>query len=362
MTFTLTIDEPGWDESVRLAAKKYPDVVPVIKGNGYGFGRGRLGALATRLQMDTVAVGTEAEVASVRMEFRGSIVVLAPLTLADLRRPAPEADYLIHTVSHADVVRRLAQPDSPRPAIILELDSPVHRHGVALTELPGLAAPLRQVRLTGFAMHLPSGGDRRKVLESVHEALFALRKAGIKVDTFWVSHLTVKEQAEIQAAEPGLRIRPRVGTELWLADRKTFTVTGTVLDVRRAPHKQAVGYRQRRVSGGSLVVVSGGTAHGVGLYTSSARSGWQEVLKSVALGAVRGAGWSPSPFHWAGHRLHFADVAHMQVSMLVVPAGVAPPQVGDALNCDVRMTVSTFDEVVVSCVTPGKEKGFPVAS
>jgi len=362
MTFRLTIDEPRWDESVRQATQHYPGVVPVIKGNGYGFGRGRLAALSARLGVDTVAVGTEAEAASVRMEFAGSIVVLEPLTLAELRRPSAQASYLIRTVAHAEVVRQLAQPGSPSPEVILELDSPVHRHGVPLSELPLLAAPLRELRLAGVAMHLPSEGDRHRVLESVYQALAALRKAGIVAGTFWVSHLTPPEQAEIQAAEPGLRIRPRVGTNLWLADRQAFTVTGTVLDVRQAPHGQAVGYRQRRVSGGCLVVVSGGTAHGVGLYSISARGGWAGVLKNAALGAARGAGWSPSPFSWAGHRLHFADVAHMQVSMLVVPAGVAPPRVGDELTCDVRMTVSTFDEVGLGSSARGRAARFPLAS
>ncbi|GAB3242310.1 alanine racemase [Kineosporia babensis] len=338
MTFRLSIDEPRWQSGVRRAAQQLPGLVPVIKGNGYGFGRERLAQLSARLGVDTVAVGTESEIASVRRFFHGTIAVMAPLTLADLRSSTP-AIGVLRTVAHADVVRRLAELDGPE--VVLELDSPVHRHGVTLTELPELAEPLRRVRLAGVAMHLPSGGDRRRVLDSVHQALAALRAAGITVSTLWVSHLSASELASIQ----GVEVRPRVGTSLWLSDRQSFTVTGTVLDVRRMPPRQAVGYRQRRFSGGTLLVVSGGTAHGVGLYASAAHAGLRDALKGAVLGAVRGAGWAPSPFHWQGHRLNFADVAHMQVSMLAVPEHRAAPAVGDRLICDTRMTVSTFDAV-----------------
>ncbi len=347
MTFRLTIDEPRWNAGVRRIAQQMPGVVPVIKGNGYGFGRERLAALSTWLGVDTVAVGTESEIGSMRPGFTGTIAVMAPLTLADLA-VGPPAGRVLRTVAHAEVVRRLAELGATGPEVILELDSPVHRHGVALPELEQLAGQLRKVRLAGVAMHLPSGGDRRRVLESVHRALAALRQAGIPLSTFWVSHLTPPELAAVRAAHPGLLVRPRVGTGLWLADRNSFAATGTVLDVRRMPHRQAVGYRQRRFSGGTLLVVSGGTAHGVGLYASAAHAGLRDVLKGAVLGAARGAGWAPSPFHWAGHRLNFADVAHMQVSMVVVPAQVVAPTVGERLNCDIRMTVSTFDAVELS--------------
>jgi alanine racemase len=355
MTFRLNIDEGRWDESVRRAAREYPGVVPVIKGNGYGFGRERLAALSSRLGVNTVAVGTQAEVPGVRRNFHGTIAVMAPLTPADRQVASAQ---LIYTVAHAEVVLRLAASSAPQPQVILELDSPVHRHGVQLDELPRLAAAVRRLRLAGVAMHLPSGGDRRTVVASVHRALAALREAGIAPGTFWVSHLSAAELAAVRAVHPTLRIRPRIGTGLWLADRGAFSVTSTVLDVRRMPSRQAVGYRQRRFAGGTLLVVSGGTAHGVGMYASSAHSGLRDVLRGVVVGAVRGAGWAPSPFRWAGHRLHFADIAHMQVSMLAVPGHLPPPVVGDQLTCDVRMTVSTFDEVES---TPAAA-GFPAAS
>ncbi|MCE0534274.1 alanine racemase [Kineosporia rhizophila] len=361
MTFRLTIDEPRWHAAIRRAAAQSPGLVPVIKGNGYGFGRERLAELCGRLGVDTVAVGTEAEIPSVRLGFHGTIAVMAPLGTADLN-PEPRPTQVLRTVAHASVVRHLAGLGAAGPAAVLELDSPVHRHGVTLSELAELAAPLRQVRLAGVAMHLPSGGDRRRVLESVHLALDALGRAGIPLSTFWVSHLTPPELALVRAAHPGVQVRPRIGTSLWLGDRQAFRASGTVLDVRRMPHRQAVGYRQRRFAGGTLLVVSGGTAHGVGLYASAAHSGLRDVLKGAVLGAARGAGWAPSPFHWAGHRLHFADVAHMQVSMLAVPPHLSAPTVGDRLDCDIRMTVSTFDAVELRPGVSEPEASWPAAS
>ncbi|GAA3606758.1 alanine racemase [Kineosporia mesophila] len=366
MTFTLTIDEPRWEASVRGAAEQFPAVVPVIKGNGYGFGRERLAELSTRLGVDTVAVGTEAEIASVRKAFHGSIAVLGPMTMAEALKSSRPVGSVIRTVAHADVLRHLADQGDPGIQVILELDSPVHRHGVQLAELAGLTEPLSRVHLAGIAMHLPSGGDRQEVVQSVHRAIYELRTARVPVDTFWVSHLTATELAALRAAEPGITVRPRVGTGLWLADRSTFKVTGTVLDARTVPNREAVGYRQRRMHGGTLLVVSGGTAHGIGLQASSGRSGLKNIMKSVVQGAAHGAGWSPSPFRWAGKKLHYADVAHMQVSMLIVPPGVKPPAVGDRLACDVRMTVSTFDEVEMNPARTGEAVGrgatFPAAS
>ncbi len=88
MTFRLTIDEPRWHAAIRRAAAQSPGLVPVIKGNGYGFGRERLAELCGRLGVDTVAVGTEAEIPSVRLGFHGTIAVMAPLGTADLN-PEP---------------------------------------------------------------------------------------------------------------------------------------------------------------------------------------------------------------------------------------------------------------------------------
>ena len=59
------------------------------------------------------------------------------------------------------------------------------------------------------------------------------------------------------------------------------------------------------------------------------------------------AGLALSPFSWAGRKRWFAEPPHMQVSLLLLPASVPPPSVGDELALDVRMTITTFDTVLV---------------
>jgi hypothetical protein len=44
----------------------------------------------------------------------------------------------------------------------------------------------------------------------------------------------------------------------------------------------------------------------------------------------------------------FAEPPHMQCSLLVLPEGVAPPQVGDEVPVRMRLTTTTPDAVVVS--------------
>ena len=52
MTFRLTIGVPAWDRSLHEYAARTPGLVPVIKGNGYGFGLARLAAEAQRLEVE----------------------------------------------------------------------------------------------------------------------------------------------------------------------------------------------------------------------------------------------------------------------------------------------------------------------
>jgi alanine racemase len=358
MSFRLAIDFPAWDRSLAEVRDRLPGLVPVIKGNGYGFGAELLAGRCTTLGIDTVAVGVPAEIAPVRAGFDGQILVLSPMQPGDVvdgaaARPGdPAADAgVLRTVAHREILSALAELRHP-PGIVLELESPMHRHGVPCDELLDLAPALRRIPLAGLALHLPPVGDGRPAAEAALTAVAGLRSAGIDPRTLWVSHLSQTDLAWLQRKDPLTRIRLRIGTNLWLGHRPAFAASGTVLDSRPVPRHEGIGYRRRRSHAGTLLVVSGGTAHGVGLQSSSARGGWRNLARAAAVGAAHGAGLAPSPFHWGGRRLRYADVPHMQVSMLHVPAGTTPPAVGERLHCDVRMTVSTFDEMVSADATP----------
>ena len=78
MPLTLYVDGPRWREHLRATAEQNPGLVPVAKGNGYGFTVGRLARKTEWLGADTIAVGTYAEVPEVAHRFSGDILVLEP--------------------------------------------------------------------------------------------------------------------------------------------------------------------------------------------------------------------------------------------------------------------------------------------
>ncbi len=66
----LRLDGPRWREHLQTVSGATPGMVPVIKGNGYGYGLPRLAEESTNLGVDVIAVGTPFEVAVVRERFR----------------------------------------------------------------------------------------------------------------------------------------------------------------------------------------------------------------------------------------------------------------------------------------------------
>lgn len=353
MTFRLSIDGPAWDRTLHEVVARTPGLVPVIKGNGYGFSATLLAGRCTDLGVPAVAVGVAAEIEPVRKHFAGDVLVMAPLQLSEIGALVDQAGFepgVLRTVAHPDVLRAVAEMADP-PRVVIELDSPVHRHGITRRDLLDLVAVLRRVPLAGIALHLPvdqAAAERLQTAESALRSVATLRSAGVEPGTLWISHLSVADVTQLSRQDPLTQIRSRVGTRLWLGDRgASFSASGTVLDTHAIPRNQTIGYRQRRSAAGTLLVVSGGTAHGVGLYSSVAHGGWRDMARAAVSGAAHATGLTPSPFHWAGRRLRYADVPHMQVSMLLVPVGTPAPPVGQRLPCDVRMTVTTFDEIEI---------------
>ena len=78
MGLELYVDGPRWRAHLRATAEANPGLIPVTKGNGYGFGLPGLARRTAWLACDTIAVGTYHEVADVRQRFAGDIVVLEP--------------------------------------------------------------------------------------------------------------------------------------------------------------------------------------------------------------------------------------------------------------------------------------------
>ncbi|MGZ8758816.1 MAG: alanine racemase, partial [Aeromicrobium sp.] len=78
MPFALHVNSERWHRHLRTFARATPGLVPVIKGNGYGFGRDLLARESEALVLGMIAVGTYGEVAGALESFSGDVMVLTP--------------------------------------------------------------------------------------------------------------------------------------------------------------------------------------------------------------------------------------------------------------------------------------------
>ncbi len=345
MSLTLSVDATRWRASLDATVAGMPGLVPVVKGNGYGLGLERLLSECVRLQetssVDLVAVGTYFEAAVALERFPGDVLVLEPY------RPPLHADLpwlaqpaLVHTVASAEDLHHLAARTG-RPRVALEGLTSMNRHGMALPALCALHGDPHGADVVAATLHLPLGAGH------VVEVERWVRSAP-SVRAWWLSHVTAAELDILRHRHPGTSFRPRVGTALWLGDESALSVRADVLDVRPVAPGDRAGYRRRRLRSGTLLVVSGGTAHGVALEAPSGAGTLRQRAIAVAEGLLEAAGRVRSPFTVGGHRAWFVEPPHMQVSLLQLPASVPPPAVGDAVSVRVRHTTLRADRVELS--------------
>jgi alanine racemase len=355
MSLTLSVDGNRWRAHLRAVAEAQPGLVPVAKGNGYGFGLGRLARKAAWLGCDTLAVGTYSELPEVASRFPGDLLVMTPWRPFGpaLEVPSELHRRVVHTVSRLQDVRDL-QEHQPGARFVLELVTSMLRHGLSARELRGAAAVLdsgsMRRGLAGVALHLPlaSGSHLAEVHRLVDEVVAAGLAEGRRT-TVWVSHLTDDELARLRTTHADFDIRPRVGTQLWLGDRSALEVTATVLDVHPVERGDLFGYRGRSApKAGHIVVVSGGTAHGIGLEAPTGDSSIKARAATLARGGLDAVGFVRSPFTIDGKQRLFAEPPHMQASMLFLPSGAHVPAVGDEVGVRVRFTATTFDRVALT--------------
>lgn len=346
--FSLHIDTDRWRAQLdRVAA---PGLVPVVKGNGYGFGREVLCAEAARLGADLVAVGTYAEVPGALATFTGDVMVLTPWRpfLTDLHAADPMLDArVIHTVGRVDDIGELATR-APAARVVVEGETSMSRHGLDRHELAAAVAALGDLVVEGFAIHLPlTRHDQGGNLAEAQRWAGALLASQLEATTLFVSHLSRVEVAALADSRPQLTVRPRVGTSLWLGDLSALSARAQVLDRHAVARGERVGYRQRAIPrDGTVLVVAGGTSHGVGLEAPRAGAGLMQRGKTFAKGGLEAAGLSLSPFSVAGKQRWFIEPPHMQVSLVFLPDDVPAPDVGAQLDVAVRFTTTTFDEII----------------
>jgi hypothetical protein len=196
-------------------------------------------------------------------------------------------------------------------------------------------------------MHLPLNTTSH--LGEVSRLINDVVASGLPTRTVFVSHLTHAELVALSSSYPDFTVRPRIGTDLWLGDRGALQVGATVLDVHEVERGDTFGYRGRSVpKHGHLVIVSGGTAHGIGLEAPTGDQSLKARAATLARGGLDAVGFVRSPFSIDGKQRLFAEPPHMQASMLFVPSGARVPRIGEQIEVRVRFTATDFDRVVVT--------------
>ena len=376
MSFTLNINGDKWGTHLRsvvnaVTTASGSSLVPVVKGNGYGIGQELLGATAMELGADTIAVGTVFEIESVVSVTQGDIVVLQPFDSRDVGAAAKWSEIskkfysgrIIRTIASLEALNELITGSSG-VRVIIEARSSMVRFGLTEPELIGAlgnadiraALATGQFFIEGISVHLPIERSSRD-----SHAVEVMRWAGLweaetavweghspPAPVIWISHCSDTELLTIRQSVSELIVRMRVGTRLWLGDRSTLSASGTVLAVHPLSEGVKVGYRQRRAGkNATLVVVSGGTANGIGLSAPSPTTSLRQRVTSFGVGALDAAGRSMSPFSLGGKQRWFAEPPHQHVSMLWLNNESVLPQVGAQVSAEVRFTTSRFDAVLI---------------
>jgi len=344
---TLHLEVERWRRHLRAEAAATPGLVPVVKGNGYGFGLARLAAESAALGVDTIAVGVADEVEQVRHAFGKTVVILNPWDAHNPRAvELAEDPQVLTTVSRLEDLVALADLET-RPRVLVEVLTSMRRHGIAPDQLDRVALLADRVRFEGWTIHLPlaTRGRSAEAEQLARAALAALP------GPLWISHLPAAE-GELLAARLGqnghaVPLRLRSGTRLWLGEPASRSTTATVMDVHQVRRGERAGYRQKRCpSDGYVVVVAGGTSSGVGMEAPTSASSVRQRAVALATGSLEAAGLALSPYTIAGRKRWFLEPPHMQSSQLFLPAGTTPPTIGEDVPVELRLTTATVDHVV----------------
>jgi alanine racemase len=309
MALRLTVQRDAWESHIRSLASSVDGLVPVVKGNGYGFGRATLHPIAATLS-EYVCVGTVDELDSVAAS--STAVVLTPTLTA----PATTAAVL--TIGSLEHLKALA---GWRGRVVVKLQSSMQRYGATPGEFEqvvadALAADLQPI---GYALHLPLAGSEIDRLGEVEAWLERLDDRY----PLWLSHLQPESYATLSARHPHRSFRLRLGTRLWHGDKSFMHLHADVLTVRDVVAGERAGYRLTEVPvDGRLVMIGAGSAHGIAPLPDGA-----------------------SPFHFSRTRLALLEPPHMHTSMALVPAGSPCPAVGDEVDVQRPLISTHVDEV-----------------
>jgi alanine racemase len=304
VSIRLTVERERWWHHVTDVAATVDGLVPVVKGNGYGFGRAGLAIAAAKLS-PLVAVGTVHELAGLPDE-------VTPVVLTPTIDPPDSLDPVL-TVGSSLHIAALRSWGKRR--VIVKLESSMHRYGggielVAEAQRSGL-------RTVGVAIHPPLAGSDE---DHRNDIVRWLDRIDPSLDV-WVSHLSPSTYETLPTTH---NYKLRLGTYLWHGDREALRLEARVLDAKPVRAGDRAGYRLTEVPGdGMLAMIGAGSASGV------------TVLPPDGL----------SPFHFQRRRLELLEPPHMHTSMVFVPESEPCPEPGDWVDLQRPLTMTAVDEL-----------------
>ena len=305
MALRLTVQRAAWESHLQSLVQAVDGLIPVVKGNGYGFGRSVLHPVAAGLA-DFVCVGTVHELDDIAPQ-------VTPVVLTPTLHPPVSATAVL-TVGSIEQVKALS---GWHGRVLVKLRSSMRRYGASPPEVDQVVADVTAAGLDmiGYSLHLPLAGTDLDRLEEIEAWLARLDRR----QPLWLSHLQPHSFAILQARHPDRRFMLRAGTSLWHGDKSFFHLHADVLALHEVRNGERAGYHLADVPfDGHLVVIGAGSAHGVA---------------ALADGA--------SPFHFSRIRLTLLEPPHMHTSMALAPTGTPCPAVGDRVDVQ-RPLITTF--------------------
>ena len=261
MSLRLTVDGAG-GAATCSPPRPPPGIVPVAKGNGYGFTSAGWRAACsgwpstpsgTGARLDLLAVGTYDELGEAATRYDGDLLVLTPWRPFGGAVEVPDARTATASCTPSAGPRTSApsptrDPQRPLRARAAHLDAPP-RHEPPRARVE--AAPrcvASAAGLRGVALHMPlnTASHLGEVTRLVNDVV----AAGIDTHTVFVSHLTRGELAALRHDVPRLHLPPAHRHRP--VARRPRRAVGDVHGPRRAPARARRGLRlpaaQRRPS------------------------------------------------------------------------------------------------------------------
>ena len=307
MTIRLAVNEKLWMDHVQSVARSMPNLVPVVKGNGYGFRRWNLMPLAGQLAQE-VAVGTIFEARDIPS---GIVPIVLTPTLT-----APPKNIPLNTVLTVGSPHHVMALSSAgwTGNVIVKLQSSAMRYGVRQDDLALLLSDISNARMTvvGYSIHPPIEGEMKSHLADITSWLDYLDP---KIPLY-VSHLDASAYEKLRNEYPNRAFKIRLGTSLWHGNKSMMTLAADIVDHHPVESGSRAGYTQTLINGpGEIVLVGCGTAHGVNLLPDGR-----------------------SPFHHQRQRLNLLEPPHMHTSMLFVARGRPIPSIGEWIDVQQPLT------------------------